>query len=228
MIAYPHNDKEMYLARVRAHRAADELVRGIGWETDGRTRGCAIGCTLNTYDHSLYPSLLGVPEQLAYLEDWLFEQMIAGHQEWPERFLDAIEPGSDLLGVWPAWVVRLLDRRLQALGEGDEDWRQQVFLSIVRIRDLHKASSQKKFLCSADESAEVAFRAANAQCATNAAAYVARTACGSAMAAANAANAANAAAWAIESAEWAAEAAAVAAEINAQAEDLIELIKAAR
>ena len=59
-----HNDpaiKEKYLSRVRAHRAADELIRGTGW--DGH-RGCAIGCTLESYDHARYPIELGVPEQI--------------------------------------------------------------------------------------------------------------------------------------------------------------------
>ena len=48
-----HNDpatKRRYLARVRAHRLADELVQGTGFETNGQTRGCAVGCTLNAYE----------------------------------------------------------------------------------------------------------------------------------------------------------------------------------
>lgn len=60
-----HNDhsiKEKYLARVKAHREADNLIRGTGWE-DGK--GCAIGCTLEAYNHSLYPDELGIPTWLA-------------------------------------------------------------------------------------------------------------------------------------------------------------------
>jgi len=34
--------KEQYLARVRAHAAADEIIHGKYWEGG---KGCAIGCT---------------------------------------------------------------------------------------------------------------------------------------------------------------------------------------
>jgi hypothetical protein len=84
MRAY-HGDSEIkakYLARVRSHRAADELIHGKGW--DGH-RGCAIGCTLDGYDHSRYPIELGIPEQLAHLEDWLFERLpVDNSMAWPE------------------------------------------------------------------------------------------------------------------------------------------------
>src|ERR1700750_491921 len=63
--------KDKYLARVRAHRAADELVQGIGWENG---KGCAVGCTLESYEHRRYPIELGIPLHLAHLEDALFER----------------------------------------------------------------------------------------------------------------------------------------------------------
>jgi hypothetical protein len=98
--------KERYLARVRSHRAADELIRGEGW--DGH-RGCAIGCTLDGYDHSRYPIELGIPEQLAYLEDWLFEHLpVADAMSWPERVLTAIHVGADLSRVWPEFAIWML------------------------------------------------------------------------------------------------------------------------
>ena len=92
-----HDDpavKQKYLDRVIAHRAADNLVKGKGWE-DGK--GCAIGCTLESYSHSRYPIELGIPEMLAHLEDCIFEGLPNGDsQQWPERFLSAIELGADL------------------------------------------------------------------------------------------------------------------------------------
>ena len=66
MIAY-HNDpkiKNKYLARVRAHAKADRLVRGIGW--DGQ-KGCAVGCTLENYQHAAYDTELGIPQEIARL-----------------------------------------------------------------------------------------------------------------------------------------------------------------
>lgn len=86
-----HNDqriKDKFLARLKSHRAADELVKGIGWENG---KGCAVGCTLDAYDHSLYPTELGLPEWLAGLEDAIFEGLPnAKAMAWPEQFLKAI------------------------------------------------------------------------------------------------------------------------------------------
>lgn len=96
MLAF-HGDqaiKDKYIARVKAHREADRLIRGQGWENG---RGCAVGCTLEAYDHSRYPVELGIPVSLATLEDWIFENL--RHEDamaWPERFLAAAKPGADL------------------------------------------------------------------------------------------------------------------------------------
>jgi hypothetical protein len=46
-----HNDqaiKDKYIARVEAHIKADNLIRGTGWYGG---KGCAVGCTLEAYDH---------------------------------------------------------------------------------------------------------------------------------------------------------------------------------
>lgn len=98
--------KDKYLDRVRMHRAADNLIHGTGWENG---KGCAIGCTLEAYDHSQYPVELGIPEVLARIEDRLFEGMTNGDsQAWPEQFLEAITPGADLSMVWYRFQRRLL------------------------------------------------------------------------------------------------------------------------
>ena len=96
MLAY-HGDKSIktkYLQRVKLHAAADELIKGKGWENG---KGCAIGCTLEAYDHSRYPIELGIPEALARLEDVIFEGLPNGKAKaWPAAFLAAIRPGADL------------------------------------------------------------------------------------------------------------------------------------
>ena len=98
--------KATYLARVRAHREADELIHGTYWE-DGK--GCAVGCTIHGSDHSDYERKLGVPTILAYLEDRLFESLPAeAAQQWPAAFLEAIPVGADLSLVWPKFAVWLL------------------------------------------------------------------------------------------------------------------------
>jgi hypothetical protein len=105
MIAY-HGDptiRDKYIARVRAHRLADELIQGTGFE---HGKGCAVGCTLDDYNHVRYPIELGVPLHLAHLEDALFELLdLKNAMTWPERFLTAIRPGADLSGVWAQWAI---------------------------------------------------------------------------------------------------------------------------
>ncbi len=115
LLAYHDNPatKRKYLRRVRAHRAADELVQGVGYEKrgDGTVRGCAIGCSLDAYDHSRFPVELGIPVEIAYLEDRLFERLPKKLAlAWPERVLAAIPVGADLAGVWPRYLVWELRR----------------------------------------------------------------------------------------------------------------------
>lgn len=69
-----HNDPAVqgtYIARVEAHRAADEIVQSYGYWKHGK--GCAVGCTIHGEDHvvlaleesggrSVSPLLEGGPE----------------------------------------------------------------------------------------------------------------------------------------------------------------------
>ena len=95
MLAY-HNDpsiKEKYLLRVRSHAAQDEIIKGKYWENG---KGCAVGCTVHSSNHSAYETELGIPAWLARVEDRLFEGMpLARAKLWPEQFLSAIRPGAD-------------------------------------------------------------------------------------------------------------------------------------
>ena len=104
-----HNDpavRQKYLDRVEAHRKADELVHGQYW-TGGR--GCAVGCTIHSSDHRQYEAELGIPVEIAHLEDSLFERMPrANAQEWPGKFLAAIPLGADLSMVIPHFLYWVL------------------------------------------------------------------------------------------------------------------------
>lgn len=96
MKAY-HDDidiKENILVVLATHRKADELIKGEYWANN---KGCAVGCTVKGKDHSLYESMFGIPQILAYLEDTIFEGLPNElSQRWPERFMFAITPGQDL------------------------------------------------------------------------------------------------------------------------------------
>jgi hypothetical protein len=97
-LAY-HSDptrKRAILRQLRAHRKADEIVKGRYWE-DGK--GCAVGCTLHEPGggHARYEPEFGIPEMLARLEDTIFEGMTNGQAKaWPISFMSAIAPGADL------------------------------------------------------------------------------------------------------------------------------------
>jgi hypothetical protein len=112
MIAF-HGDpsiKEFYLARVRAHRAADEIAHGVYFEESrtGKVRACAVGCTLHSSSHAAYERELGIPCVLAQLEDGIFESLRAPEdQAWPEAFLEAIPVGADLGLIWPRFFLQL-------------------------------------------------------------------------------------------------------------------------
>lgn len=131
--------KTKYLKRVEAHRKADEILQGIYWE-DGK--GCAVGCTVETSSspHEAMEKELGIPKELAYLEDVLFEELKNGEAKlWPERFLKAIKPGADLSLVVPKFIVwQFEDKKvgLKNLKEVKED--KEVYGFCEEVVGLYK------------------------------------------------------------------------------------------
>ena len=83
--------KDKYVNRMQQHIDADELIKGEGWSNG---KGCAVGCTLNSYNHKLYETEIGVPEWVAHLNDVLHEN--TSDEIWPTlqlRFLKSVKPG---------------------------------------------------------------------------------------------------------------------------------------
>jgi hypothetical protein len=168
MLAF-HNDqaiKDKYLTRVRMHRAADNLVKGLGWE-DGK--GCAIGCTLEAYDHSRYPEELGLPVWLARLEDSIFEHLENGEsQAWPESFLEAIKPGADVEPVRFKLAIRRIDRlialQMKALeakhAYGVHEAIEQTLAALRQARACHEAQAAGNVCDVTESAAESAARSA--------------------------------------------------------------------
>lgn len=121
-VAY-HGDaelKEKFVALVRWHREQDKFIQGWYWKDawEGLTiipekgRGCAVGCSIESLrkitgrgdikhnDHDAYAKLLGVPFSIAYLEDYIFEELSEQDAKlWPERFAEAIPVGANLSAV---------------------------------------------------------------------------------------------------------------------------------
>jgi hypothetical protein len=125
LLAYSHPSisKELFVAEIEAHTAADRFVQGsYGNDSDETFRGCAVGCSLETVnrklknthvstsDHGAYETYLGIPRVLAKLEDRIFEGLpIAEAKAWPLRFSSAIPQGADLSSVWNEfcpWMLR--------------------------------------------------------------------------------------------------------------------------
>lgn len=113
LLAY-HADpalKQRIVEQIAAHRAADEILQGAYYKTNGETRVCAVGCVLHDPDggHIRYETEFGIPVQLAHLEDRLFESMaLERAKDWPARFMGSIEPGADLTAVWPRFAAWLM------------------------------------------------------------------------------------------------------------------------
>jgi hypothetical protein len=204
LLAY-HNKasvKSKYVRRVEAHRKADELVQGTGWESNGHVRGCAVGCTFDCYDHKRGPIEIGVPEILMRLEDVIYESLPkADALLWPTRFLKAIPVGADLSLVHHRWFVWLLSESgLLTITDLNRE-------AIANVAELHKrAAAGETVACNEWSAAESAARSAESA-AWSAAWSAARSAESAAWSAAwSAAESAESAAW--SAAESAAESAA--------------------
>jgi hypothetical protein len=188
--------KDHYLARVRAHAAADRLVQGTGW---GNGKGCAIGCTLENYDHSQYPVELGIPLILAHLEDRMFELLpLVEAMTWPERFLDAVRPGADLTMVAWRFLAWLVETELAKWATPES--AKVVDLLCRRIagdEPTYREWSEANYACDKASAAAAASAYASAYAAYSAAAsaavYAAVYAASAVYAAADAADAARAA-----------------------------------
>ncbi len=130
MKAFPNNDKQMYLDRIKKHREAGELVRDIVW--DG-TKGDSLGCTVHSDAQTKYARLLGIPIQLVFLQNWLFNNLPEGHLEYPEKFLNVVTQGLDLSEVSDKWAVRTLGRQVLSLTSIDSDFKTEVLASVLNV-----------------------------------------------------------------------------------------------
>lgn len=133
--------KEKFLANLRWHAEQDRIVRGsYGSLLQGRWKGCAIACSYrsvvaieegidlgteflgkergnaNTLDFGAHKALacfLGIPVELCYLEDYLFESSdVSGIRDaWPLRVGSAIPVGADTSKAMDRIVLAILTDR---------------------------------------------------------------------------------------------------------------------
>jgi len=191
-LAAYHGDpkiKEKYVSRMKAHIAADELIQGTGFENG---KGCAVGCTLDSYEHGRYPIELGVPEVLAYLQDAIFEGLPVGEDKaFPLAFLEAIKEGADLSLVWPKYAVWLLSDPIHGTFQYCSESGKAAAMQVVALYNhVIEGGSVGEYEWAwaaeaawAARAAAWAAMAAEAAWAARAAAWVARAAAGEAWAA---------------------------------------------
>ena len=132
MLSY-HNDhkiKEEIIKKLERHYELDEIVQGVYWENG---KGCAVGCTLESNNHAEYEARFGIPEELAHLEDKIFEGLdLEDAKEWPLRFMKAIPVGVDLSLVHYKFMYWLLTDEDVNLGITHALVRDEV----TRVADL--------------------------------------------------------------------------------------------
>lgn len=145
--------QEMYIARVKAHALADEIVQGQYWENG---RGCAVGCTIHGDDHKKYETELGVPEELAYLQDTIFERLpLAEAKKFPLEFLQAIPLGADLTDIARLWKIRNLERLVEEQSSSNYSGKPQIIEAIRGVINfLYELPTLDEAAKSAAKSAE--------------------------------------------------------------------------
>jgi len=220
MLAFHNNPaiKEKYLARVRAHRVADEIVKGRYWENG---KGCAVGCTLHSGKHMSYESELGIPVALAHLEDTIFENLPNELAlEWPARFLEAAHPGADLSNVvnqFMSWM--LIDPTHGVIRFVNTDMDRSAIIGVAAILRTDATAEEIEKALSADSAADSA--------AALSAALSARSAALSAYSAADSAAALSAACSVADSVDSAADSARSAAAARSAARSAVDSARSA-
>jgi hypothetical protein len=159
--------KKKYLARVRSHIKADEIIKGKYWQ-DGK--GCAVGCTIHSSNHQAYELELGIPEWLARVEDIIFEGLPNERAKtWPEEFLDSIKVGVDLEQIKTPFLVFLLKNSIKSMRAVKYDKKKNpevqraIKQSIAAVQEMIRCHEECLDLSAAESaarSAELAARSA--------------------------------------------------------------------
>tara|TARA_S200002703_G_scaffold4693_2_gene5822 strand:+ start:20190 stop:20912 length:723 start_codon:yes stop_codon:yes gene_type:complete len=218
--------KEKYVNRLKEHRRLEHLRQGVGWDQNqDDIKGCAIGCILEDYNHSLFPSELGLPEWLARLIDTIFEGLPKGEAEqFAEDVLDAIPVGVCVEHVRHGIAIKRLTSLLKPLKDNQENYAKEVRDAINKVIKWHRnptgSAAWSAVWSAAVNASESAWRAVNA----SESAWRAESASWSAESASDsAAESARSAAW---SAAWRAESASESARSAAYAQEAKYLIHA--
>ena len=134
-----------FAAGMRVHAEADDLTRGTYGDTDsGRFRGCAVGCNIEVVtaalgveiergDHEALGETSGVPAELLYLQDALFEGLQGdASSQFAVAFASALRDGQDLSRVSDLFLAETLRDDVLPLVTDDHP---NVRAVVVRVAD---------------------------------------------------------------------------------------------
>jgi len=129
--------KVAFLAELDKHAALDAFTKGTYGQMNSHFKGCGIGCSLaslnviaglpiteRTSHHDRYPTELGWPLWLAYLEDNLFENLPdALAKTWPRQLAAAMPVGVSVPDLVLAQLLRwvLVDARFGVVHAADTE-----------------------------------------------------------------------------------------------------------
>ena len=122
-----------------------------------------MGCSIHDFRHGsedeedLYEPLFGIPRALAWLEDSIFMNLAWEEARlWPERFVRAIRPGSDLTMVGDQFLHWLLSGEASPLVPWKEEKHMQRAAMIVKRRLAGDEPSQEEWTAVRDAAASTA------------------------------------------------------------------------
>ena len=149
--------KDDLIARMDKHIELDNLLQKATGE-DGK--GCTVWCALNNgsmhygYNHSAFPSILGLPEWLALLQEVIFEGLsVEDSKQFSSEWVRAIPVGKDLEPVkWKfcAFVLKENIERVLLL-DISEELKKEIIGAIKQCLVVHERSIETGIW---DESAE--------------------------------------------------------------------------
>jgi hypothetical protein len=157
-----HNDpkvKEFYLSRVQAHYDADEIIKDKYWENG---KGCAVGRTLHSSDHSDYETELGVPKWVAKLEDTIFEGLPNEEaKEFPVRFIRDTPIGVDLSQIKIPFLIIVVESVIDKFDHDKFPYVKKAIdnvLSLLKNDNITKEALKATIMASALAAARGAYR----------------------------------------------------------------------
>lgn len=142
---------------MKKHQEADDFLKGTYAKQNGRFKGCAVGCSVQSLivrrgvkiahnDHAALGDAIGAPEWLMRLQDTLFENLPEKESKaFPVKFYEAMPVGVNLDPVkWKfcAFILKGNIERVLSLKDIEDNLREQVVTAIQGVLSVHEKAIQ--------------------------------------------------------------------------------------